>query len=116
MENFKWISVKDKMPEDGVDVLVCGVFVCDGNYMPFVRVGCHEDDVYVEEYYYKSYEEPKEEHIPKWVIEDITYYIYSDFDYIDREEYRENEDYIVTSWAPLPDASEEALKLVTSKP
>ncbi len=107
------------MPEDGKGVLVCGVHRDhDGNYVPFVDEGYHSPAVYVGDDYYKSYEEPKDDPIPKWVIEGISCNNWEDWNNQDwgTDEYREGDDYIVTSWAPWPDVSEEALKLLSSKP
>lgn len=104
MENFNWISVKDKMPEDGVDVLVCGVTKTEDGFETFVRQGAYGDLLWTDDN-------------NMWCVEGITYYEdYYCGEFMGFVYLNEGEDYIVTSWMPMPDASEEALKLVTSKP
>lgn len=114
MANFNWISVKEQMPEDDVDVLVCGVYkVMNDHYESFVRIGNYDPKLEC-----LGQERFSTILVPAWDILGITYIEeYDDWgDYEGRALLQEGEDYIVTSWAPIPDASEEALKLVTSKP
>ena len=99
MATFNWISVKDKMPEE-VNVLVCGVTKTENGFETFVREGAYGDLIWAEK--------------NLWCVEGITFYEdYSYGEFLGFVELDEGKDYIVTSWMPMPDASEEALKLVT---